>query len=1628
MSLDIEIKKALFAPANEGEETAEIYRREARVIYQDDKEGAASLLIDAAYANDRDDNPPEVIVRDLKLAVALCPNTNWVYAAAHRLLLKLGYWRDVLELLEKELALSSSPDEGIAICLAQADIYWIMGENPIAAMMCTQKALQFDATNVGALYEGLWIGDVTAQESFAQSMAKILGAPPERAVLYALAGSIRSARKDDAGALECYTQAAQTDRSNPYVLLKYAILCERFGKLTDAAQAYAQIAQIVQDPELSGELYRRAGVIQEYCGSPERSGYYLGEAQKRIDNKYNVIWLACAANRRTGNAQRVIELERQLIEIAPDDETRASHWLSIADIAFDQLGALDRAIEALEAASRLGASAIADPRLAAIYEAKEDWENHAEVIHRMAQTASWDAPCLTWLLGDAYARSGHSDEAIECYTAIKNTLGKLPLELAYHTSQNYETHARMLENWIKTTSDPGTQDALLSQIVTILYERLHAPEIAVQYLRELKPSRVSSDILWKRLHLAYELRHYPDVVACLVQFAKETTDKDESLMWMMEAARIEDREIHNLEDTVELLKTVHEKEASYVPAIVMLHAIGLREKRYDLIMLANTWRDTFQLSTAKRAESARENAWASLKMGDLQGASAWFEKARKLEPLPPYYLRLYIDLLKSTSRWTDTVQIISETLTQSQTRSTANLEDLNTDENDVIDEDEDLDEPNVFSVEQGALREMMYDIQTFCLNHPTGLSYARQLTYEKQPTFSSAFNYLFEKIAVDPVENLRAVIGDIRARVSTLTPEVKALLDWAESEIIRSQCPNGADPKTAGSILILLKRSLDERYGSCLRLDVLRTIREIPRENVTEWLEQYAELTPDNWMRMALSLEAAERAVWIENDTDTARRVLSQSLVRADSDRRTLWMLELFSAITEDWKALGYFREKLAQIEIVPQAKLQTLKTALAPYVDDNLTDHAVRVAQECLKLNGHDLPSLVTLAHIAEDSGDTLSLASIADRLSESSAFSDNRTEYGLWAAQLWSKSLNKPEQALASLGRLLSLEPTCLPAITMSEPLHEQLGRFEQLGRIYSRAISLLPEGHDQIELLRKQANLLSAQLNDAPAACLSFSKITKQSPDDIDALSSLSELLIQQERWNEAVEVIEKLAQVVDTPEQRRENNLHLAEILVHQIDQPERAKRILRKHLGEFEHDMVALQLLYDIACTERDWNYAKTILDEICQAEGTIEARHARMAFTRIAREAGWSHDIRTLYERQAIAAVLGHRDDFDALVEDYKSHNELPRLIEVAKRELSQQGNPEQISLYRGCIAALLVENKQHREALAFLSEVIHDTQNTDWAYLARAQALTSAGQLDSAVGEFRRTLTRNIRLEDAYAPFVEVLKQTGDGITYAGVTAVRDLHRGKKQPKAWERCIKGTPRGFFDVEHMALARNLVDAQRYLRTMTPYAFELFSNNMQLKPLDSTHWAYGRCHRLFGQNLEIKQLYSARGLKKELCKVRMQLEPALIFDETILDENSPIPFDFWAAYAMHQAVTGGCIIDALNDTSVEALFMALVQAKPDLDLAQTMKKNLFKLLPRPERKLFKDGVPFLAPNWSDFRRALQTRAACVAAVISACPAYALYAHPHDEALEVFLISEGFVRFVRTYWTSGIGMAV
>lgn len=1600
----LDIKAALWAKAQEGEETAEVFRREARAIYEKDAESAAAFLLDAAFANEHDDASDDSVCRDLALAAEILPHAGWVYETSFRMYLKIGDWNAAIEALRKAYEFAQETDSRMAIALTLGDLYWLANGDAKRALEWVETAHAIDENDVAAIYMALWInaemggleGHAKA-EQYAEKLARILGTPDERAILYAFAASIQATMGEYSKAYENFRLAFQSDKQNPYILLRYAVLSEKYAKLPEAAMSYALAAQIFEAPELRAAFFRRAAVINGFIGQHERESYYYAEAYKLSADQSMLALSAADAYILAGNMARAAQFEKTIIDIADDEQTRAAHWLALADLIDATTHDDEQTRAALEAACHSSESLAARKRLAALCEKLADDESAAQSFEHIAHAQSWARPAYAWMQANAHLRAQNFDAAIPLLVEQNSTLGHWRLLFTYESTQNHEANARLLEAWARQTKDPATQSALLGHLVTVLTERMHHADIAARYLPQIPQTAPSRSLAFKRICIFASIGRWDEVVAGLEQIATETTDPEEAQVCALEAAIYTDEALHDVDSAIEKLKQLHKKSPAFVPAIVALHHLALRERRFDQLIESNDYRAQFQLANADRASIATENAWAATQMGDDDRALKWFNIARESAPLAPYPLRMLIRLLKKRKAWRDIAQIVDQ------------CDETTNDE------------------ETATWRALRRDIDMYC--EPSTKSTNPEQKIAPNPDIYTLCSDYIEAYRRDRSQRTIPDWQAWRQKLRDLPEELLALVDWIEAERLRSE---STDKKERHQIALRLKRSLNLPYGHCLRASYLRALREDERDedDTTSWLETYANTTQDRWIREALLREAALRLMHMGNASDEhIRNILATHAMRDANDKRTLWMLERFSATSDDWQALGFFREKLANIDISARARVQTLKTALAPYIDDDQRSHAVRVAQECIKLDSHAISALMTLANIAEDEDDAYSLACIADRLAQASYDDENRLSYGLWAATLWEKALKKREQATKSLAHILAFQPACQRAIEMIESLLTQQRQFEQLSRIYTQAVAATPVPSLQIEWLRKNAMLRAYEIKDIPGATLALARIIEQAPNDKDALILQADLLADQARWAEAVTTLEQLAKIDLTQEKRREINIRLAQILIHHLEQPDKARVILRRHLASFPHDMAALDLLYDIACAQRQWNDAKTTLEEICQTSDDEphhatpkDVRRARRAFTHIAREAGWGHDLRTLYEREAIQAAIDDRDDFDALVLEYKNHNEIQRLIDVTKRILGQQGDPERIAQYRGCIAALYVANAQHREALAFLSEIIHEAQNTDWAYLARAQALAQAGQIDSAIGEFRRTLKQNIDLTDAFDPFIDALKQTGDTISLAAVTALRHAHENPHLRTTWERCIHGAPRGFFDFELIPIKRTFADAQRYLRMMTPYAYDLFDDAISAHHLTPVTWAQTRCQALFGQNFDVKQVYAMHGLKGAKCRIKFDQPSTLVVDDSILNESNPIQFDFWAAYAMHQAITGASLLDALDDDTIAALFAALCQAKPESEAAQTIKKRLFKTLPRQSRKLFKDGVPFLMVAWQDFRRAMQTRATCLGAIVCASPACALYEAPTNRAFETFLISENYSRFVKLFWSS------
>lgn len=1637
-----DIKENLNAPLLEGEETAEIYRREARALYETSPHRAAVKLVDAAYANDHDENSVASVLRDLKTAILLAPECGWLASAARRLFVKMGAWNEALTILEKEMALAPTADLKIACTLEAADIAWLVLDAPEKARNLVRAARQCDPKHVGSLYHDLWLsstcGALWDAAEAAEALAKILGDPSERAVLFAFAANIRMGLGDDTGAHALFSQAVQSDKTHVYALLGLAFLEARFSNFAQAAAMWQTLAGLFDGEFCQGECSAMAGTLHYYAGDLVKAAGALDRAQKKLRVKGDILALELEATMRLGNVSKAVELEHQLISLSDCDEAKADRFVEMAQFLY-KAGRVGEALEALEQAVGCGETSqgVFDLRCA-LYEHQGNEQTLTQAWEERLKTeqAPGIRDYLLWQLARALNRKQAFQDTLAALEGDGGGICRWQHLVALEKSAQDEEQVRFLDTWLHQLSDECMKNALTERIVMMLVERLGHPDIALRYVKTLTRPQPSFGRLLTRQLILETLDSFDALCESYLYMAQETGEPEDAKMWLMEAAGLADTTLHKPELAMKILRDLHDAAPDFVPAVEFYHHIALRLGDDKQVMMANAWR--FALKAGDTGGWASENAWCAANLEDMDKAFFWFQKAMTCKNTPGRALRAYVRLLRQCGKFEEAAKVIEMCVpVYDRTRQTGKTpsddpneqaqpsakEQTQGQNNETGTLTEDAPKKLVADVvaassgilldaaDQLAMRKSVLDMKAYGTAKKDSLVGERAALYWASPTVRQFIPYVLEILNVLPPEQQALAILKASAELDCADDEFRSMILWLRAEL---SMRDGEDDRS--NVDKMLSASLEHSYGKALRAEILRWSRNKKGENVSAWLEKYASLTQDRWIVTALLHEAALREMWIEHDMVAVCRTSRGAFKNVGNEWRSLWALERFADDGEDFQALGVLREKMAQLEPEPAARLQALKSALAPYVDDELFDHAIRVSQECLKIDPNEFTALLTLAQIAEENQNTMALAGVADRLSEASCCLDNKLSYGLWAAKLW-QGIGRNDQAFNSLTSLLASDPTCMPAIAMSEQLLSALSGWEKLSLVYVRAIAALSEGQTQIELLRKHARILAEKLDDPAGASLALARILAQTPEDLDALSEQTALLAKQARWSEAVETLELRIRCTATAEDKRAANLVLADILVHQVGDLNRARRLLKRHLTQFVHDLDALRLMYDIAYADRNWTEARTTLDEMCQDVSPM-MNWARLAYTRVAREAEWTNEVRVVYERQAIDAVMGHREDLETLISDYRAHGDLDRLIRVAKYDLSKATDSRRVAQYRGCVAALYVANAQHREALAFLSEVIAGDEQTDWAYLARAQALASAGQLDSAAAEFRRTLTKNLSLDQAYAPFIEVLQQLGDRVALA-VAKCFVAHRQGQAP-VLESCLSGMPRGFFDIELLPIERTYHEAFQYLRLMSPYMYPAYESPVKLQPLDAKHWAVTRCRQLFGQNL---QQFDARifvsALGRRMSGVRLTDPPAIVMDMNLMHGQGPA-FDFWAAYAMHQAASGGALLDVMNDEETEALFRALCDASPESVRAKALKKIIAKRLPRSDRKLFKDGVPFKSPSWSGFRDVLSTRAACVAAIISASPAVALQAFPQNEALQRFILSDTYVRLLKLYW--------
>jgi tetratricopeptide (TPR) repeat protein len=136
--------------------------------------------------------------------------------------------------------------------------------------------------------------------------------------------------------------------------------------------------------------------------------------------------------------------------------------------------------------------------------------------------------------------------------------------------------------------------------------------------------------------------------------------------------------------------------------------------------------------------------------------------------------------------------------------------------------------------------------------------------------------------------------------------------------------------------------------------------------------------------------------------------------------------------------------------------------------------------------------------------------------------------------AARIWREiarvereELERPDQALAALGRALSAAPGHRETRDAQLELLRALGRWDDLGAALHAAVAETDDSAHALSLMLELAEVLEGAVGDPSAAIVAYERTLVIAPDAAGPLAALERLYEQEKRWTDLAAVLERRA---------------------------------------------------------------------------------------------------------------------------------------------------------------------------------------------------------------------------------------------------------------------------------------------------------------------------------------------------------------------------------------------------------------------------------------------------------------------------------------------------------------------
>ncbi|MBK6685137.1 MAG: tetratricopeptide repeat protein [Deltaproteobacteria bacterium] len=717
--------------------------------------------------------------------------------------------------------------------------------------------------------------------------------------------------------------------------------------------------------------------------------------------------------------------------------------------------------------------------------------------------------------------------------------------------QDYEREIAALSN------DPRAAP-LLIEVGRLYEEYLGRPRnAATSYERAFNLDPRDPSVLHASRRLFTEVGKWNMVVQILgfeIEFA-ETAERKAALH--AEKGTILEEKLRNADEAQKAFRQALEVWSAEPLAINALERLHLYRREYDLLEQVYDRALAVTSNPARRLPLLLASAQlAEDRLADLDRAVRRYQEILHADPKHGVALDALRRLLLALERWADFVEVLGISAAQSEvpTEAAAYL----------------LTAARIQSEKLGQIDRALLSLLQALEHAPEDLAILKEieLLYEQNDRYDEVVKVLRREaeVTVEPrdrvpiLHKLGSILEDKLQLIEDAVPVFEEAVGLMPNYVPAKQALGRLYEKTGRW------SSLADLFEMEIRLE------EDPTSRVGRLLK-LAEIRETKLSQETEAIVALKELLAAKPDYQPGRKSLERLLLKREQWADLIALYDQELSFTEDRDQQIFL---LNRIGLYAEEKLNALDVAA----------HAFERVLDLVPRHLHAIRTLSRIATKREAWPDVLRLSEL-----EVEATEDQKEVVAILhrAGQVIEEKLGDRVAAMSQYEKVLTLNPTYLPALRSLGKLYHQQERWGELLSMYQREAEVAKSAEQKTALLFRSADVLQTQVKDDQRAAQIFEQILQLDSSNLPALRALAEIHGKTAQSEALVDVLSREAAILKDPKERAATLMRVAEISETKLDRADKAVEVYQEILRLGFHFDQAIRALVRIYAAEGLWN-------------------------------------------------------------------------------------------------------------------------------------------------------------------------------------------------------------------------------------------------------------------------------------------------------------------------------------------------------------------------------------------------------------------------------------------------------